>query len=225
MTAVVSLLASPVFAQTNLKVYPAELSLPFGVASGQIVTVDDYLLFIDADKPDTSFAARRSTLRTVSAATDRLTVESTAPLMDRSGSRSQFVFRLKNPEGAQTIQSWFNSAPSSQQTTGQPISGQQTGGSEPQLVTYQVRHDHLLGSCTGRFFMDEGRIVFESITDIEDSRRWALSDIKELKRDNPYTLKIEPFNGDTYRLSFLGQGLETKDFQSMVDRVTRARSR
>ena len=50
-----------------------------------------------------------------------------------------------------------------------------------------------------------------------------LKDIKELRRDNPYKIKIEPFNGGDYDLEIQGQGMDNAQFKLLVDRITAAR--
>ena len=92
------------------------------------------------------------------------------------------------------------------------------------MASYQVKHDHLLGSCRGRLIVEPNRLVFESITDIGHSRQWGLKDIKELKRDNPYGIKVVPFSGDTYDLEFQGRGMDSDEYRALVDRITSART-
>jgi hypothetical protein len=215
--------AAQAFAQTAVKAYAADLAVPFGVASGQIIVVGDYLVFVDAEKPETSIGAMRSELRVVSAAPgEELTVETAASLTDRSGPRTRFVFRLKNPGGAEAIQSWYRSRP---MDAAKPATSSAEKPPAALAPTYQVTHKHRIGSCSGRVILEDGRVVFESITNVEHSRRWQLSEIKELKRSNPYSLKVIPFAGGDYDFSVLEKGMESTDFSALVDRVTRARSK
>ena len=61
------------------------------------------------------------------------------------------------------------------------------------------------------------------MSQVDDSRQWNFSDIKEVKHEGPYKLTIVPFTGDKYTFSLAGQGMSSDDYQTLVERVTAAR--
>lgn len=210
----------PMFGQLPVQTQKAEMSVPFGVVSGRLVTVGEYLVFVDEEKPDSSLAVVRSGLRDLTTSGDILTIETLQPVRDRSGERSKLVFRLSNPSTAPGLAAWFKEAPQTVSESAQP--GKETSAA---TLTYQVKHDHLIGSCNGRLIIEPNRILFESITNLDHSRQWGLKDIKELRRTNPYGIKIEPFTGDTMNLQILGRGMDSTEYGALVDRITAARVR
>jgi len=86
-----------------------------------------------------------------------------------------------------------------------------------------VKHKHTFGECRGNLIIKDNGIAYESINDINHSRQWAFRDIRELNRDNPYELSVEPFSGDQYDFDFMGKGMDNAIFQTVVQRVTSAR--
>ena len=52
--------AGVVGAQNNLHVATGDLSIPFGSVPGKVITVGDYLIFIDQDHPESSFVLERA---------------------------------------------------------------------------------------------------------------------------------------------------------------------
>lgn len=68
------------------------------------------------------------------------------------------------------------------------------------------------------------RVGFESIDEINDSRQWMLVDLKEVKQDGIYKLKVEPFVGDTFNFELTGKGMDSGEYRRLVDRIAKARS-
>lgn len=218
MIACATLCAGPLFAQPPVGVYAADLSVPFGVVSGNLITVGEYLVFVDKERPESSLAVSRGELKNLMSSGETLTVETATPVRDRTGERSKLTFRLIKLSDVSSISGWYSDKSRS-------VAASRPDGDLPEIQTYQVRHDHRFGSCNGRLIVEPSRIVFESITDINHSRQWSLRDIKELKRDNPYGVKIVPFSGDTYNLGIQGRGMDSENFRGLVDRITASRTR
>jgi hypothetical protein len=213
---IAGLVATAAYAQTPVLTQKAELAVPFGVASGRLIEVGDFLVFLDDEKPDFSLAVSRSQLRSLIVSEQTLTVETVNPVRDRNGEHLKFVFRIADPSGLASVGAWYKEGPA-------PATAASTIASDFVVKTYQVKHDHMIGSCNGRLIIEKNRVAFESINNINHSRQWSLRDIKELKRDNPYGIKIIPFSGDTYNLSIEGKGMDSETFRELVDRVTAAR--
>lgn len=207
------------FAQPQLYTQKAELAVPFGVAAGRLVAVGQYLVFIDEEKPEASLAIAREDIRDFNLTGETLTVTTQKPVRDRSGERTQLSFRV--PAGTEPAQlnSWYRSVP----PAAAPPKAAAAGDESRNARTYEAKHDHRFGNCGGRLIVEPNRVVFESITDIDHSRQWELRDIKELKRDNPYGIKLIPFAGDTYNIRLLGEGMTNEDHRALVDRITAAR--
>ena len=218
----------------RVEVRDARLSIPFGEVRGTLVRVGEYLVFIDEDQPNNSFGVNRGDVRNISAQEDRVTVDLNHPVRDRSGERTTFIFQLPDPADAMALTNWpqmgntsagMATSPASAQTAG---SGTQTAigtqGSNGVIATYQVTHGHMFGGCHGRLIIRQDIIAYESIDKIEDSRQWALRDVRELKLDNPYELGVKPFRGDDYKITFDGKGMDTGVFRQLVERVTSSRT-
>jgi hypothetical protein len=90
-------------------------------------------------------------------------------------------------------------------------------------MTYQVRHDHVFGSCNGRLIVEPARVLFESITAVDHSRQWSLKDIKE-RNATAVRHQASPFSGDEYNLGIQGRGMDSGEYNKLVDQITAARA-
>ena len=95
-----------VMAQTAVQVQKADLAIPFGSASGKIITVGDYLVFIDDDKPDKSFSIAKNEIENLTDENGVITIETRHPIQDRSGEQSQVSFRLADMAGGAALTRW-----------------------------------------------------------------------------------------------------------------------
>ena len=105
--------------------------------------------------------------------------------------------------------------------------GSQNSAAEPSSEDRKVlraRHKHFRGGCDGTLILSDSGVTFESLTKATHSRQLQLSDIKELKRSNPYELTVKPFIGDDYDFQLSGSGLSSAEFQDVVDRVASSRA-
>jgi hypothetical protein len=75
-------------AETTVQVRNADLSVPFGSVSGRIVTVGDYLVFIDEERPEMSFAAARTDIQNITAQDDTVVIESKSNPLPETGTAS-----------------------------------------------------------------------------------------------------------------------------------------
>ena len=216
--------AGVVGAQNNLHVATGDLSIPFGSVPGKVITVGDYLIFIDQDHPESSFALSRNEVRGLTVDNRVAAIQTAKPVRDRSGDRTQFNIRLAGDSEALALTSWFGAAgvrrPETDATTSDAGSPARKGD-----AIYEARHDHrLVGSCRGRLIVTDKGLSYESIDNISDSRQWGFTDIKELTLSNPYEIRIVPFDGNDYKLNLQGTGMDTATFKNLVDRVTAARA-
>ncbi len=219
-------------AQNAVQVQKAELSIPFGTVPGKLVSVGDYLVFVDDEKPENSFAVSRTDVRNVTSEKDTITLATSKPVRDRSGERSQFVFRVADPSALASLAIWSKSqnpmppaptspgpAPSTPAASGSPAPAPAGPG------IYEARHKHFpRGSCNGRLIITDKQVNYESVSKLDDSRRWELKDIKEVKRDSPYEIKIVPFVGHEYNLEIPGSGMDAAEYKTLLDRIAQARA-
>ena len=207
----------------NHQAQPVQLAVPFGEVDGQLVINGSYLMFLDSQQPAASFVIPRDEVSNVTAAGDSMTLDLLRPVQDRGGSTSRLVFHLTYPETGQAYTQWFHQAgPASTgeaNRTPEPV----TRASAPGTLSFQVKHNHRIGSDMGSLVISPNQIAYESVTNVNDSRQWNYSDIKEIHQDGPYKLRIVPFSGDDYKLDLLGQGLSPDQYQTIVDRVAKAR--
>jgi len=234
MLLVIAAAIMPLFGQLPVQTQKAEMSIPFGVVPGRLVTVGEYLLFIDDEKPEASFAVARTGMRNLSVAAEIITIETLKPIRDRGGERSALSFRMTKPLDAQPFADWYKATAEAAAAAAPPAEKEKEKEADKKeaakkevvipTITYQAKHDHFpRGGCSGRLILEPTRVVFESITEIDHSRQWDLKDIKELKRDNPYNIKIVPFMGNEYNLQLQGKGMDSNEFKALVHRITSAR--
>lgn len=212
------LAAAPAVAQAPLPVTGAELAVPFGAAEGHVALVGSQLLFVAAEDPRQSLAIDRADISALDRSGDVVTIRTRRALRDSSGERDVFRFRLSDPAG---VMSWYGSKAAMAEAPATPAA---PPAESVVLASYQVKHDHRLGSCQGTLVLTTDRVSFESLNEINDSRQWALADIKEVQQSGAYKLKVVPFLGDTFNFELTGKGMDSGEFRRLTDRIARARS-
>ena len=217
LLALVLITASAV-AQEAVIASAAELSVPFGAATGQLVTVADHLVFVNQERPDDSFSINKPNIFEATFNAGLVTIQT----REAVGGLSRFTFRLLNPAKVAAVTAWAKQAPVTM------ITPAQGGAAESPAVVigeYQVRHQHLIrGACNGKLVITNDRVSFESVSEIGHSRQWDIADIKELRRPNPYRLEIRPFVGNDYTFNLVGgEGMSSREYKALADRVAEAR--
>lgn len=208
------LMAAPTYAVSNdFEAAPARLAIAFGVADGQLLQVGDYLVFADSSEPLRSFAIPRSDVSELKASADMVTLVTRVPV----GDRTTFTFRMTDAATAARFAGWARTSRAAAVNQDSEVAFTRT---------YVVRQKRRMGSDSeGRLVFSGDRVSYESITDIDKSRSWTLSEIKELKRKNPYRVEISPFVGDSYTFDLVGTGLASDDYKHLADRITQLRLR
>lgn len=168
-------------AQTPLLVHDAELAQGFGATKGQIVLVGTQILFVAGDDPTASLAIDRADVTKVDRSGDVVTVNTRLSL----GDRNSFRFRLSQPGD---LVKWYEGSAVASASPVKP-------GQSAVVASYQVKHDHRLGSCRGTLVLTNQRVAYESIDEINDSRHWQLVDIKEVDQKGAYKLEEWPERG------------------------------
>lgn len=208
-------------AQTPLVLIDAELALSFGAAKGQVAFVGSHILFVSAENPKASLSIERADIAKMERSGDVTTITTRRPLRDADGSRDTFRFR---PSDAAALMRWYESVPSAGPTTAAAAAPAPAGGASAVLASYQVKHDHTIGSCQGTLIMTADAVSFESLDRIEDARQWKLIDIKKVEQTGIYKLKVEPFQGDAFNFQLNGKGIDSGEFRQLQDRLARARA-
>jgi hypothetical protein len=213
--------SSVLLAQTKVEVKKAELSVPFGTVNGTAVLVGDYLVFIDEQQVQSSFAIARSEIQKITREARGVSIETRQPIRDRSGERNQFTVRLSDGD-LTTLMNWSSILPTlpTQPTPTTSVAGV----SDPEQMSFPAGFTQFLGrNSRGTLMVNAEMIAYESIDNLQSSRRWQYKDIKEIKLKNPYEIEINPFVGDKYNLRLEGKGMDSGDFRTIVDRITAAR--
>lgn len=217
-----AILAVSAFAQTNVEVYKAELSVPFGEADGKLIAVGDSLVFVDDDKPEFSFAIERNNIADLSKDDEVLTIQTKRMVKDRSGEKMRFVFRIKSGKTSDLVKWLGSDSPKQIVVVGNREMPRSNSNS---AMIYEAEHKHsLYGSCKGRIIVNDDRISYESLDDRDHSRQWNFVDVKKMKRKSPYKLEIQPLTGDDYTFEILGQGIDINDFKTMENKLAAAKA-
>jgi hypothetical protein len=210
---------SNLLGQVPLEISDAELAIPFGSVEGRLILVEDYLVFLDKDRQQNSFAVSKTQIREAQVRDQTVVILLLRPLFVESEAKAQLTLRLDSSERAKTLTEWARISASVPSPGGR-------AEVQPEVVgSYQVQHNHRpFGSCSGRLIVTTNKVAYESIDNISHSRQWELQDIKELERGNPYQLEIKPFAGNDYRFQFVGDSMDNREYKDLVERVTQARA-
>lgn len=224
---VVSILAAigagTVHAQAPLVFVDAELAVPFGSARGQMAFVSTHIVFVAADNPKASMSIDRADIARIDRSGDVVTIVTRRPLRDADGERDTFRFRLT--QSANVMRWYETTAAAAQPASAAPVAAPTATPASGVLASYQVKHQHLIGSCQGTLILSETAVTYESPDRIEDARIWKLIDIKKVEQIGAYKLKVEPFQGGSFEFELSGKGIDSTEFRQLVDRVARARAR
>ena len=203
-----------------VQIIPVQIAVPFGTAAGKLILHDGYAVFLDDEKPESSFAVSRADLTSVGAEAGMLSALFKKNFKDRAGEKNRLSLRSTRPEDTETLRRWFSAAEAAPAVA----AGEKAGDAGKELFKLDVQQKRRLGkNQKGRLMLVGNQLIFESIDDPSSSRRWDLKDIKSLENKNPYELRVEPFTGDDYRFELTGTPMEAAQYKLLVDRVTAAR--
>lgn len=213
-------LSGTLLAQTDLRVFRADLSVSFGGVVGKLILHPAMLTFIDDERPEASFAVEKGDIEKLENENETVRIQLRRSVRDRSGETNRVVLRLATQGEASSVARWWGGG-----SAASASASESSGSANNEELVFSARRKKRFRSNTaGKLMITGEQVIFESTDNIADSRRWALRDIKELKLKNPYELDIEPFDGNKYSLELVGQGMSTDQYRILVDRVTRART-
>lgn len=211
-------------AQTSVEVKKAELSVPFGGVHGKVALVGEYLVFIDDDQPQSSFAIARGQIQNIASEGGLARITTKQPFRDRSGERSQFSLRLIEGDLVTLINWSQTAAGTNTAAAGASAAAAAAAGSDSKQMSFPAQYTRLIGrSSRGRLIVNDEIVAYESTDRLDTSRRWQYRDIKGIKLKNPYEIEIDPFIGGKYTLKLSGKGMDNSEFKTIVDRITAAR--
>lgn len=204
--------------QGTVQQFRAEVPDAFGSAPGLLILAGDQLVFASESKPEASFTAPRNEIQGVTSDGDVITVQLRNPIRSTAGERNRVSLKTSDVTARSAVNTWLNiTGPSAA-----PATAAQPNPDTSRI--FQAHRDKLFGGSRGRLIVTDTELAYESIDDIQDSRRWAFRDIKEVKLQSPYKLEVKPFNGSDYTFVIEGQGMGSADYRDLVDRITQARA-
>lgn len=215
------LAALPV-AAGDVDILPVEMASGFETSAGKLIVAGSQLVFLDDSSPQYSFFMSRSQVQELREDNGTLVFVLKEPIRDRQGQRTSLAFRYSAGASPQPVMAWFNA---SEGTMSSAASGSMAGAALREgNMMYDVRHKRLFGDTNGKLVVSDTLIRYESTDKIEDSRNWALREVKEVKLSNPYEIQIIPFTGDKYEFVVKGTPITGDDFRTITDRVVGARN-
>lgn len=214
---VLAISAAPAWAQTDVVASQAELAIPFGVGQGQLALIGDKMVFLDDQDATRSFAIDRANVAATTFSDGVLTVRT----KEKIGDRAEFVFRPADAEFPEAALSWGERSVTPQEAEAAP-----PPASDEFRFAYDVENKRGMFSKNdrGRLIVTEDRMTYESVTNVNESEQWDLKDIKEVKRKNPYKLEIIPFIGGSYTFNLLRDGMSTRDYKTITNRIAELRT-
>ncbi len=94
-----------------------------------------------------------------------------------------------------------------------------------QPLSFEARHDHTRGACTGRLGFDESGVAFESQTKKNHSWRWGWLDIQQLKVLDTGEVRLLTYKDNKWRLGADREfhfHIATKEFGAQVSPLLRS---
>jgi hypothetical protein len=210
-------LGSAAFAEGEVKVLSANLASGQPV-SGKVAIMKDHLLFVDDENLPTSFLLERSNISAANPDGEAITLQLKQPVTDRAGSSTRVILRMNVASDALALASWYNSG----RVDGGPSSG--SAGSANTLTFSAQRKKRFRSNTDGKLIVDGERMIFESVENASESRRWELKEIREFRQKNPFEVTVTSSGGERYTLTLSGKGMDNSEFREISDRITKART-
>jgi hypothetical protein len=221
-TAALAFCACAAFAAERAEVQRVDMYGPNGEVHGNVIMLDDRLVFTDNSDPNMSVSIPRRDISRARMEGGRLTIEVAPPYSSPFGqNQSSLVLLMPDEPSAGRVITWM----------GVPVSGYsgEAARSTPQELARatdrdvnEVSFDVKNGDQRGKLIFHRDSVSFESLTDARHSQRWAYSEIRELNRKGN-EIKIEPYHGDKYEFQFRDPAMRDTVYNMLSDRVVAAR--
>jgi hypothetical protein len=210
-------------AQTDVLVFPTELSASFSAVPGRVVLAGDQVLFWSDAQNYPSFYFSRSAIRRSNVASGVLTIELNEPIPIQDGRRSRFDMRLTGEADIVAAERWFSGAAAA--SPGNRNATPAAAASMAPGLSYMAQHSKRIGrNSSGKLAFGSDGIAWESLNDASDSRTWPYKSIRRLDRKSPYELIIDTFVDGKYSFRMDEKPISTEDFARITDFLVAARA-
>ncbi|MBN2339210.1 MAG: hypothetical protein JXP48_11790 [Acidobacteria bacterium] len=214
------ILAGSLWAQSEIRVYPASMAAGSTVA-GKLVLLADNLVFVDDERPEASFSVIKTNIDSLSNDNGTITVQLRQGIRDRAGTATRLIVHMDSPEQGVDVQRWYGARES--QTVMITGDDQGSSGDESTMTFSAQRKKRLRDNTDGKLIIDHERVIFESLDNASESRRWEMREIREFKLKNPFELEINT-DKEKYNLRLSGAGMDNGQHREISVRITRART-
>lgn len=212
-----ALFALPFSAHAELQAVAADRSVPFGVAQGQLLLLDQQIVFADVQDPSKTFAVARSEVSSANVRDGIVTVLTNTPI---AGSTTH-TFRIATSESLD-LAAWLSAEPATSAEAAPASDGEEEGF----RYEFDVEEERTLaGDESGKLILTQDQIRYVSITEADRSFTWEYRDVKEFIRKNQNKIKIKSFAGADYTFTLIGEGLTSSDYRAIADRISASQAR
>jgi hypothetical protein len=216
----VFVLAGSLWAQSDIRVYPASLVAGSAV-SGKLILLSDNLAFVDDERPEASFSVVKTNIDSLSNENGTVTIQLRQGVRDRAGTASRLILHMNLPEYGAEVQRWYGAEESQ---TAMIAKVDQVSPENNSTLTFSAqRKKRFFSNTNGKLIIDNERVIFESLDNASESRRWEMREIREFKLKNPFELDIGT-DKETYNLRLSGTGIDNSQYREISTRITKART-
>ena len=223
------LLPFQVRANTEIIVFPAELSVSFEAVPGRVVLAGNQVLYWSDSATFPSFYFDRTMVQRTTIAGGVLSVELKEAIQIKDGSRSRLDLRLVGEADVAAIERWF-SQPAAAFASPATTAARTPMGMESQSaalggLSFDAEHTRTFGgNRNGKLVFNQQGVAWECLDDATQSRTWEYKAIKRLDRKNPYELLVDTFADGKYSFKMTVKPMGNEDYSTITDYLAAARS-
>jgi len=214
------MLAGSLWAQGDIRVYQASI-VAGSTVFGKLILLSDNLVFVDDERPEASFLVVKTNIDSLSNDNGTITIQLRQGVRDRAGTATRLIMHMGMPEYGAEVQRWHGAGES--QTAMIAKIDQVSPENDSALTFTAQRMKRFRGNTDGKLIIDRERVIFESLDNASESRRWEMREIREFKLKNPFELEIGT-DKDKYNLRLSGAGMDNGQHREISARITRART-
>jgi hypothetical protein len=214
-------------ANTEIIVFPAELSVSFEAVAGRVVLAGNQVLYWSDSATFPSFYFDRAMVERSTIAGGVLSVELKEAIQIKDGSRSRFDLRLVGEADLAAIERWFSQTAPALSTAVSGASGMSATSPAPALgaLGFDAEHTRTFGgNRNGKLVFSQQGVAWECLDDATQSRTWEYKAIKRLDRKNPYEVVVDTFRDGKYTFKMTLKPMGNEDYSTITDYLAAARS-
>lgn len=220
----------PASANTDIVVFPAELSVAFETVPGRVVLAGSQVLFWSESTAYPAFYFDKGSVQRFSLTNGVLSIELKQAIPIRDGSRSRFDLRALGELDAAAVERWFSQTglqgglgPSSPGGTGAAAAPGAMASAG--ALSFDAEHQRRFGgNRNGKLVFTAQGIAWESLNDATQSRTWEYKAIRRLERKNPYEVVVDTFSDGKYAFKMTTKPMGNEDYSTITDYLAAARS-